>query len=243
MGRKSAKIANKKGAADKAKSLVYTKALRDVTIAAKGGGADPETNFLLKIALERCKKFNVPKDNIDRAIKKAEGAAGADYQDINYEGYGPGGVGIFVEASTNNVTRTVANVRNIFNKNGGSLGTTGSLEFIFDRRAVFIVPKEGLDEDDFTLEMIDVGAEDIETNPEDESFFRVLGPMEVFGDIQNKLQSMGITPEEANLQRIPNNLKEVDDETYEQLDKLIDLLESDEDVVTVYHNIDDHDED
>jgi transcriptional/translational regulatory protein YebC/TACO1 len=118
MGRKSAKIANKKGAADKAKSLVYTKALRDVTIAAKGGGSDPETNFLLKIALERCKKYNVPKDNIDRAIKKAEGGAGDDYQDINYEGYGAGGVAVFVEASTNNVTRTVATVRNIFKKNG-----------------------------------------------------------------------------------------------------------------------------
>jgi YebC/PmpR family DNA-binding regulatory protein len=235
MGRKSAKIANKKGAADRARSLIYTKALRDVTIAAKNGGPDQDTNFLLKIALERCKKFNVPKDNIDRAIKKADGAAGADYQDINYEGYGPGGVAVFVEASTNNVTRTIANVRVHFNKGGGSIGTAGSLEFIFDHKSVFMVPTSGLDEDDFTLEMIDVGAEDIELDGE---FFEVLGPKESFGSIQNKLQEMGITPEEAGLQRIPNNFKEVtDEETMAQLEKLVMSLEDDEDVVTVYHNI------
>lgn len=242
MGRKSAKIATRKGASDKAKSLVYTKALHDVTTAVKSGSPDPETNFLLKIALERCKKFNVPKDNIDRAIKKAQGIGGDNYQDINYEGYGPGGVGIFIEASTNNVTRTVANVRSILSKNGGTLGTTGSLEFIFERKAVFIVPKKGINEDDLTLEMIDAGAEEIETNPDDETFFRILAPMEAFGPIQVKLQEIGITPEEASLQRIPNNFKEVDDETYEQLEKIIDLLESDEDVVTVYHNIDESDD-
>lgn len=243
MGRKSAKIAVKKGAADKQRSLVFTKALRDVQIAAKSGGADPDTNFLLKVALDRCRKFNVPKDNIDRALKKAQGAHGAGYEDINYEGYGPGGVAIFVEASTDNVTRTVANVRNFFNKCGGSLGVTGSLEFMFDRKAIFIVAKEGLNEDDFTLEMIEVGAEDIETNPEDEAFFKITGPMEAFGDIQVKLQEMSITPEEASLLRIPNNFKEVDDETYEQLEKLIDLLEGDDDVVSVYHNIDESSDD
>ena len=243
MGRKSAKIANKKGAADKAKSLVYTKALHDVTIAVKNGSTDPDTNFLLKIALDRCKKFNVPKDNIERAIKKAQGGDGEGYKDINYEGYGPGGVAVFVETSTDNVTRTAANLKNYFNRNGGSLGVTGSLEFMFDRKAIFIIPKDGLDEDELTMELIDVGVEEVETNPEDEAFFRVSAPMESFGDIQNKLQSMEITPEEAGLQRIPNNLKEVDDETFEQLEKLLDILENDEDVVSVYHNLqDDEDE-
>lgn len=237
MGRKSAKIAAKKGAQDKLKSQVYTKALHDVYTAVKSGGESVETNFLLKIALERCRKFNVPKDNIERAIKKGAGGDGAGYEDITYEGYGPEGVGIFVEASTDNVTRTVANVRSYFNKNGGSLGKDGSLQFIFDRKAVFIVPKGELDEDDFTLEMIDVGAEDIELDGES---FEVIGPMESFGEIQSKLQTLGITPEEANLQRIPNSYKAVsDEETMAQLEKLIDLLEDDEDVVSVYHNIED----
>jgi YebC/PmpR family DNA-binding regulatory protein len=234
MGRKSAKIAAKKGAADRAKSQVYTKALHDVAKAVKSGGGDPATNFLLKIALDRCKKFNVPKDNIDRAIKRGLGGDGAGYEDINYEGYGPNGVAIFVETSTNNVTRTVANVRSYFNKCEGSLGKDGCLQFIFDRKAVFTIPQGDLVEDDFTLEMIDVGAEEIEL---EEDMFEVIGPMESFGDIQNKLQELGTTPEEAGLERIPTTFKEVDEETMAKLEKLIGLLEDDEDVVNVYHNI------
>ncbi|MBD64942.1 MAG: YebC/PmpR family DNA-binding transcriptional regulator [Halobacteriovoraceae bacterium] len=234
MGRKSAKIAAKKGAADKAKSQVYTKALHDVASAVKSGGGDPDTNFLLKIALDRCKKYNVPKDNIDRAIKRGLGGDGEGYEDVTYEGYGPGGVAIFVETSTNNVTRTVANVRNYFTKNGGSLGKDGSLQFIFDRKAVFTVPKAELDEDDFTLEMIDAGAEEIEL---EDDLFEVTGPMESFGAIQNKLQELGTSPEEAGLQRIPSTFKAVDEQTLEQLEKLIGLFEDDEDVVAVYHNI------
>ncbi len=236
MGRKSAKIAAKKGAADKAKSQVYTKALHDVASAVKNGGGDPETNFLLKVALDRCKKFNVPKDNVDRAIKRGLGGDGAGYEDIAYEGYGAGGVAVFVEASTNNVTRTVANVRNYFNKTGGSLGKAGSLQFIFDRKAVFTIPQGELVEDDFTLEMIDAGAEDIEL---EDGMFEVIGPMEVFGQIQNKLQELNITPEEAGLQQLPNNFKSVDEEALSQLEKLIDLLENDEDIVQVYHNLED----
>jgi YebC/PmpR family DNA-binding regulatory protein len=240
MGRKSAKIAAKKGAADRAKSQVYTKALHDVALAVKSGGGDPDTNFLLKIALDRCKKFNVPKDNIDRAIKRGLGGDGEGYEDVTYEGYGPGGVAVFVETSTNNVTRTVANVRSYFNKCGGSLGKDGSLQFIFDRKAVFTVPLDNLDEDDFTLELIDAGAEDIEKDGE---LFEIIGPMDAFGSIQNKLQELNTTPEEAGLQRIPNTLKEVSDtETMEQLEKLVGLLEDDEDVVTVYHNIEDQNE-
>jgi YebC/PmpR family DNA-binding regulatory protein len=235
MGRKSAKIANKKGAADKQRSLVYTKALRDVTVAAKSGSGDIDTNFLLKIAVERCKKFNVPKDNIDKAIKKAQGGDGAGYEDITYEGYGPGGVGIFVEASTNNVTRTVANVRMHFDKNAGAMGKNGCLEFIYDRKAVFTILKEGIDEDDFTLEMIDAGAEEIES---EEDMLEVIGPMESFGSIQAKFEELKMTPEEANLQRIPTTFKKVDDETIMgQLEKLVDALECDDDVVCVYHNI------
>lgn len=234
MGRKSAKIAAKKGAADKQRGQVFTRALKDVYKAAKSGGTDPASNFLLKVALERCKKFNVPKDNIERALKKASGPDGVGFEDINYEGYGPNGVAVFVEASTDNVTRTVANVRSYFNKCGGSLGVNGALEFLFDRKAYFIVPVEGLDEDDFTLEMIDAGAEEVE---KDEEFFEVTGPVEVFGTIQDKLQSLDITPEEATLERFPTSYKDADEETRAQVEKLIGLLEDDDDVVTVYHNL------
>ncbi len=234
MGRKSAKIAAKKGAADKAKSRIYAKALHDVAVAIKNGGTDPATNFLLKIALDRCRKFNVPKDNIERAIKKGEGSDGVGYEDITYEGYGPGGVGIFVEASTDNVTRTVSNVRSYFNKVDGSLGKDGCLQFIFERKAVFIIPKGDLIEDDFTLEMIDAGAEEIEL---DEEQFEVIGPMDSFGDIQSKLQELSITPEEAGLERIPTTTKSLSEDELAQNEKLISLLEDDEDVVSVYHNI------
>ena len=241
MGRKSAKIAAKKGAADKAKSQIYTKALHDVATAVKSGGGDPETNFLLKIALDRCKKFNVPKDNVERAIKRGLGDGGEGYEDVNYEGYGPDGVAVFVETSTNNVTRTVANVRSYFNKCGGSLGKDGCLQFIFDRKAVFTIPNEQVkDEEELQLELIDAGAEDFDT---DEGLFEIYGPMESFGTIQEKLQELNLSPEEASLQRIPNNFKSVEsNETMTQLEKLIGLLEDDEDVVSVYHNIEANEE-
>ncbi len=234
MGRKSAKIAAKKGATDRAKAQIYTRALKDVFKASKSGGADPETNFLLKVAIERCKKFNVPKDNIERAIKKGQGGDGDGYEDVTYEGYGPNGVAVFVEASTNNTTRTAGNVRSYFKKCGGSLGVNGSLQFIFERKAVFHIPSEGIDEDEFTLEMIDVGAEDVEL---EDDMYEVKGPMEVFGAIQEKLQEMNITPDEAGLERIPLTTKEADEETIEQVNKLVDMLEEDDDVVTVYDNL------
>lgn len=239
MGRKSAKIAVKKGAADRARAAVYTKALKDVFIASKSGSPDVSTNFLLKVAVERCKKFNVPKDNVEKAIKKGQGTDGVGYDDINYEGYGPNGVAIFVEASTNNPTRTVANIRNYFKKCGGSIGVTGSLEFVFERKAIFKVPPEGIDEDDFTLHMIDAGAEDVEMVGE---FYEVSGPMDTFGTIQEKLQEISVTPEEASLIRIPLSRKDVDDETLEQIDKLIGMLEEDDDVVTVYDNVEEDEE-
>ena len=236
MGRKSAKIAERKGAADKARGQIYTRALKDVFKASKSGSDDPATNFLLKVAVERAKKLNVPKDNIEKAIKKGQGGGGSDYEDIAYEGYGPGGVAVFVEASTDNSTRTVSNVRSYFKKCDGSLGTSGSLEFVFNRIAQFEVPAAGLDEDDFTLHMIDAGAEEVE---KEEDMYTVSGPMEFFGAIQDKLQEINVTPDEANLVRIPLNKKEInDDEILEQIDKLITLLEEDDDVVNVYHNLD-----
>ncbi len=234
MGRKSAKIAAKKGASDKAKAQLYARALKDVFKASKSGSPDTETNFLLRVAVERCKKFNVPKDNIDRAIKKGQGSDGAGYEDVSYEGYGPGGIAVFVEASTDNTTRTAGNVRSYFRKCNGSLGVNGSLEFIFERKAVFMVPAEGIDEDEFTLELIDAGAEEVEL---EDGVYEVKGPMESFGTIQEKLQELSITPDEASLERIPLTMKEADAETREQIEKLIGLLEEDDDVTTVYDNL------
>lgn len=240
MGRKSAKIAARKGAQDKLKSQVYTKALFEVTRAVKRGGEDPDTNFLLRVALNKCRKNNVPKDNIQRAVKKGLGGDGDNFSDVVYEGYGPGGVAVFVETSTDNVTRTVANMRFYFSRNGGTLGQTGSLQFLFDHKSVFEVlqsqlTEQGLDEDDFMLEMIDAGAEEVE--PEDDSLI-ITGAKEDFGSIQGKLEELSITPEEASLERIPNNRKEIDDDTFEQVMKLIDVIEGDDDVVQVYHNMD-----
>lgn len=240
MGRKSAKIAARKGAQDQLKSQVYTKALFEVTRAVKRGGEDPDTNFLLRVALNKCRKNNVPKDNIQRAIKKGLGSDGDNFSDVIYEGYGAGGVAIFVETSTDNVTRTVANMRFYFSRNGGTLGQSGSLQFLFDHKSVFEVPQsqldeKGLDEDDFMLEMIEAGAEEVEPDGED---VIITGAKEDFGSIQAKLEELGITPEEANLERIPNNKKEIDDDTFEQVMKLIDVIEADDDVLQVYHNMD-----
>jgi YebC/PmpR family DNA-binding regulatory protein len=236
MGRKSAKIAAKKGANDKARGQVYTKCLKDIFMASKGGSGELATNFLLKVAVERARKMNVPKEHIEKAIKKGQGGDGSNFEDISYEGYGPGGVAIFVETSTDNSTRTVANVRAAFKKCGGSLGTSGSLEFVFERKSEFRIPAEGIDEDDFTLNMIDAGADDVE---KEDDMFVVLGPMDLFGTIQEKLQEISVTPEEASLIRIPTSYKKADGETLEQIERLIGMLEDDDDVVTVYDNLED----
>jgi YebC/PmpR family DNA-binding regulatory protein len=234
VGRKSSKIALRKGAADKARGQLYTRMLKDVFKASKGGSAEITANFLLKVAIEKAKKFNVPREHIEKAIKKGQGEGGVGYQDISYEGYGQGGVAVFVEASTDNPTRTIANIRTAFKKCNGSLGTPGSLEFVFSHKAQFEIPVEGISEEEFTLHMIEAGADDVEL---DEGFFVVTAPKDAFGAIQEKLQEIHVTPEEASLIRIPNSKKHVDDDTVAQIEKLIDLLEADDDVVTVYHNL------
>lgn len=236
MGRKSAKIAVRKGAADKARGQVFTKALKDVFRASKSGSGDPANNFLLRVAVERARKLNVPKDNIDKAIKKGQGGDGVGFEDVSYEGYGPAGIAVFVETSTDNPTRTVANIRSYFRRADGTLGTTGSLEFVFNRLALFKIPEsEVKDEDEFTLAMIDAGAEEVER---EEDIYEVKGPMTEFGAIQEKLVEISVTPDEASLTRIPITTKEVDDEdALEKFERLMDQLNEDEDVVTVYHNL------
>jgi YebC/PmpR family DNA-binding regulatory protein len=234
MGRKWNNIKEKKGAQDKARGQIYTKVLRDVTVAVKNGGDSADSNFMLKLALEKARKYNVPKDNVERAIKKGLGGEDDGYEDITYEGYAPGGVAIFVEASTNNVTRTAGNVRSFFNKCEGSLGTSGSLQFVFSHKAVFEIPVGKIDEDSFTMEMIDAGADDIVN---EDGYFTVTGPMENFGPIHKKLEELKITAEEAGLERVPMNFKEVDKEGYAKVMKLVEMIEADDDVTKVYHNI------
>ncbi len=234
MGRKWSNIKDKKAALDKSRGQVYTRILADITKAVKNNGDNPESNYLLKIMLDKGKKFNVPRDNIERAIKKGMGGADDGYHEINYEGYGIGGVAIFVEAYSNNPTRTAANVRNCFTKCGGTIGVSGCLQFVFEHKSVFEIPVAGIDEDSFTMDMIDAGAEDITTEDGD---FIVTGPMEKFGPIQKKLQELKISASEANLERVPLNFKKINAETYKSITKLIGMLEDDEDVNKVYHNI------
>lgn len=220
---------------------VFTKLGKEITMAAKAGGPDPETNPRLRVLMQTAKKENMPKDNVDRAIKKATSKDYSDYKEMNYEGYGPYGIAIFVETATDNTTRTVANVRSYFNKFGGSLGTTGSLEFLFDHKCIFhVVPKEGIDLEELELELIDFGVDEIYM---DEEEMLIYGDFSNNSAIQNQLEKTGLEITSAEFVRIPNDTKEVTAEQREQLNKLIEKLEEDEDVQNVFTNMKEEDED
>lgn len=228
-------IKRKKGANDAKRGKMFTKLIKEISIAAREGGGDAEANPRLRLAIQNAKGANMPKENIERAIKKATGSEATEYIETSYEGYGPHGVAVFVECSTDNLNRTVSSVRSLFNKYGGSLGTKGSLEFIFDRKGVFEIPiPEGRDEDELMLEIIDGGAEDVQV---DEGYFTVTCAMEDFGGVQKKLEELDIEAENAELQRIPKTLVNLDNDAFQKVMKLIDALEDDDDVQKVYHNI------
>jgi YebC/PmpR family DNA-binding regulatory protein len=213
----------------------FTKIGKEISICVKASGPDPEANPRLRVLMQNAKAANMPKDNVERAIKKATSKDFADYKDMVYEGYGPFGVAVLVETQTDNPTRTVANVRSAFNRYGGSLGTSGSLSFIFDRKSVFkIVPKEGIDIEELELEMIDYGAEEMEM---DETEIVIYGQPEDFARIQNYLEENGYEIVSAEFERFPNDTKELTEEQRATLDKLIEKLEDDEDVSNVYHNM------
>lgn len=214
---------------------VFTKLGKEITIAAKAGGADPETNPRLRVLMQTAKKENMPKDNVDRAIKKATSKDFTDYKEVNYEGYGPFGIAIFVETATDNTTRTVANVRSYFNKFGGSLGTSGSLEFLFDHKCVFhMTKKEGVELDDLELELIDFGVDELE---EEDDEIILYGEFSQNSAIQKYLEDNGYEITSSEFVRIPNDQKEVTAEQRETLDKLLEKLEEDEDVQNVFHNM------
>lgn len=218
-------------------SKLFTRIGKEIAMAVKAGGPNPDANHRLKVAIQNAKGMNMPKDNIDRAIKKAAGGAEADFTEMTYEGYAPGGVAIFVETATNNTTRTVANIRSFFNKCDGNLGNTGSLAHVFDRKAEFVVEEaalKGMDTDDFEMACIDAGAEDFH---HDEEGFIILAAYTEFGPIQQKLDEMGIEAKSAELKRFPLSTIPADLATARNVMKLIDLLDDDEDVNAVYHNM------
>lgn len=209
---------------------------KEIAIAVKAGGPNPESNPALRRCLLNAKGANMPKDNVERAIKKASGADAEQYDEITYEGYGPGGIAIFLECTTNNPTRTVANVRAIFNKFEGNLGKNGELTFIFDRKGIFTLDKSNLtmDWDNFELEMIDAGAEEIE---EDENEVIITSSFEDFGSINHKFEELGIEPKSAELQRLPNNTKALPLEQAQIILKMLEKFEDDDDVQQVFHNM------
>ena len=240
---KWANIKRRKGAQDAKRAKVFTRILKEIAIAVKeGGNPDPDSNPRLRLAIANAKGANMPKDNINRAIKKASDKDSENYSEVTYEGYGPAGIALFVEATTDNINRTVSNVRAIFTKYGGSLGTNGSLEFIFDRKGVFTVPMsalEGKDLDEFEMELIDGGAEDVER---DEEIVTIYTSFEDFGNMQKKLEELSIEAESQELQRIPNNTQAISLEDGQKVLNIIEKMEEDDDVNTVFHNMEMTDE-
>lgn len=216
-------------------SRIFPKLGKAITMAAKEGGVDPEMNSALRTAIQNAKAQNMPKDNIEAAIKRAEGKDADQYVEVTYEGKGPHGVLVFVECATDNTTRTVANVKSYFNKAGGSLVPNGSLEFMFDRKAVFQFPKpEGLDVEEMEFNLIDAGLQEIEENEGD---LYVYGDYTEFGSLSKALEDMGIEVEKANLQRIPNSPIEFTEEQLTDIEKMLDKIEEDDDVQASYTNI------
>lgn len=238
---KWANIKHRKGAMDAKRGKIFTKIIKDIMMAVKeNNNPDPDTNPRLRLAIQNAKGANMPKDNIQRAIKKASGAGSENYEEVTYEGYGANGIAVFVECATDNTTRTVQNVRSYFNKYNGSLGKNGSLEFLFDRKGIFEIEKpEGFDEDDFSLEAIDGGADEIEV---DGDMVYVTTAMEDFGNFQSKLEEMALEAKSAELRRIPTTTKVLDNEDFQQVMKLIDKLEDDDDVQKVYYTLEITDE-
>ncbi len=214
---------------------VFTKLGKQITIAVKEGGPEPDSNPRLRVLMQQAKKENMPKENVERAIKKATSKDEADYKEMVYEGYGPNGIAVVIETATDNPTRTVANIRSYFNKNGGSLGTTGSLQFLFDHKCVFkIAPKEGVSLDDLELELIDYGVDEL---VEDEGNIMLYGEFASYSAIQKYLEENGFEIFSAEFERIPNDMKELNDEQKAQVMKLIEKIEDDEDVQNVFHNM------
>ena len=231
-------IKHKKGAADAKRGKLFSKLARSIIVAAKDGGGDPANNLALQNAIEKAKSYSMPKDNIERAIAKGAGS-GADadaFEAIVYEGYGPEGVAVIVEALTDNRNRTASEVRHIFTKFGGNLGTTGAVAWQFERRGVVLVPATGIDEDELFLAAADAGAEDLEA---DGDVFQVTSAPESLAAVRESIESAGFAVESAELQLVPKTTVAVEDEVKaRQVMRLIEALEENDDVQDVYANFD-----
>lgn len=215
-------------------SKTFTKIGRELAIAVKQGGPDPAGNPRLRMAIQNAKGANMPKDTVDAAIKRASAKEEGTFTEGVYEGYGPHGVAIMIESATDNPTRTVANIRMYFSRSGGSLGTSGSLDFLFERKGVFHLPTEGLNLEELELDLIDYGADEI-TVEDGEAY--IYTKFTDFGTMQKALEERGIVPTSSQLQRIATTTTELNDEQAEEVLALIDKLEEDDDVQAVYHNI------
>jgi YebC/PmpR family DNA-binding regulatory protein len=215
---------------------VFTRIGKDIVMAVNAGGGDPKTNSRLRALMQNAKAANMPKENVERAIKRATSKDQEDYKEMVYEGYGPHGIAILVEATTDNTNRSVANIRSYFNKLGGSLGTSGMLDFIFDRKCVFKIDNHNIDLEELEFEMIDVGAEELFIDDETNEI-NIYGEFTAFGAIQKFLEEKGYELKGAEFTRIPNDLKKLSEEEIAEVEKLVERLEEDDDVQNVYTNL------
>ena len=236
-------IQAKKGKADAQRGAIFTKIGREIAIAVREGGANPESNGKLRDIIAKAKANNMPNDNIQRSIKKASGElSNVVYEEITYEGYAPGGVAVIVDTISDNRNRTASDVRHCFAKYGGNLGTTGSVGFMFDERGVLVAEREpGSDEDEMMMIALDAGAEDVKV---EEDVFEILTAPADFSTVRENLEKQGFSFLSAEVQKIPQNTVEVTDpDTIQKIQKMLDLLEESDDVQNVYHNADLPDED
>ncbi|MFC2102475.1 YebC/PmpR family DNA-binding transcriptional regulator [Bacteroidota bacterium] len=227
-------IKRKKGALDAKRSKIFSKIIKEITIAVREGGPDTDGNPRLRLGIANAKGASMPKETIQRAISKGADKDAAALSETTYEGKGAHGIAIYVECMTDNTQRTVSNIRSYFSKHGGELGKNGMLNYLFDRKGVFVVPKGELDQDEFEMEVIDAGAEDIDV---DDEVFTITTAMEDFGNMMKKLEELAIEPESAALHRIPKSTETLDVESARKILKLIDLIEEDDDVQQVFHNL------
>jgi YebC/PmpR family DNA-binding regulatory protein len=229
-------IKRKKGVTDARRGKIFTKLIKEITVAARFGGGDPDANPRLRTAIATARAENMPKDNIERAIKKGTGELeGATYEEVCYEGYGPGGAAVLVESLTDNKNRTVADIRHIFSKSGGSLGEAGCVAWMFEKKGLFVVEKKDVDEETLMEATLDAGAEDI--RDEGETFEVTTSPAD-FEDVKEALEDKGLPYVVAEITMVPNNTVKLEDKEAEQMLKLMDMLEDSDDVQKAYSNFD-----
>lgn len=235
---KWAQIKHKKAQVDAKKGKIFTKLVREISVAARLGGGDPEKNPRLRVAIEKAREVNMPMDNIKRAIMKGTGElAGTSYEEVTYEGYGPGGVAVLIEVLTDNKNRTVSEIRHILSKHGGSLGESGCVSWIFEKKGYILVDKKAVDEDSLLLVALDAGVDDVRNDPKEDNFEIIVAP-ENLKQVKEALEKAGIPIAMAEVTMLPKNYVPVEGDVAEQMLKLIDMLEDHDDVQNVYANFD-----